>query len=110
MDIIYDPAKNRENIKKHGIDFADLTPVFYDDRTLGPIEDNDHAESRFVVIGLDALMRIVVVVYAYGGRHASYHLLATCPAPRNTPIPEVTHERRLRFRPRPARPGYPGHR
>lgn len=65
MEITYDPAKNRENIKTRGIDFADVEPVFLDARTLGPIEDHDHDEARFIVIGMDALMRIVVVVYAY---------------------------------------------
>lgn len=65
MEITYDPLKNQENIKKHGIDFADVEPVFYDENAFEVREDKDHDEQRFVAIGVDALLRIVVVVYAY---------------------------------------------
>jgi uncharacterized DUF497 family protein len=30
MDIEFDPVKNKANIRKHGISFADIEEVFYD--------------------------------------------------------------------------------
>jgi uncharacterized DUF497 family protein len=30
MELVFDPAKNRINIRKHGIDLADVDAVFYD--------------------------------------------------------------------------------
>ena len=30
MDVIWDPAKARSNLNKHGVSFADVEPVFYD--------------------------------------------------------------------------------
>jgi uncharacterized DUF497 family protein len=60
MDIEYEPAKNGENIKKHGIDFADVEAVFFDQQAL-TIDDSDHNEQRFVTPGTDNLGRVLVV-------------------------------------------------
>jgi uncharacterized DUF497 family protein len=64
IDYEWDPAKARTNLRKHGIDFADVVAIFEDDEAL-TLEDNDTDEERFVTIGLDALGRIIVVVYAW---------------------------------------------
>jgi len=64
MNIEYDPAKNDANIKEHGIDLADVEGVFYDPCAL-TIEDRDHDEQRFVVLGSDGFQRILVVCYTY---------------------------------------------
>ena len=66
MDFEFDPAKNAVNIKKHGIDLADVEGVFYDQSAL-TIEDGDHDEQRFVTLGMDDLGRILVVCYTYRG-------------------------------------------
>lgn len=64
MDIEFDPKKNEENFKKHGIYFTDVEEVFYDDcaRTT---EDHDHDEQRFVTLGMDGFGRLLVVCYTY---------------------------------------------
>lgn len=64
MEITFDPAKNAANLQKHGIDFTAVDPVFYDQNAL-TLEDRDHDEERFVVMGMDAMGRIVVVAYCY---------------------------------------------
>ena len=38
--------------------------VFYDDRAI-TIVDRDHAEERFVTLGIDGFGRLLVVVYHY---------------------------------------------
>ena len=55
------------NLQKHGVDFADATAVFSDDYAL-TIPDDDPDEERLVTIGVDALGRILVVVYTWRGK------------------------------------------
>ncbi|MCL2075914.1 MAG: BrnT family toxin [Betaproteobacteria bacterium] len=66
MQMIFDPAKNRVNIKKHGIDLADVDGVFRDPSAMTR-EDRDHEEARFVTLGMDGLGRLLVVAYTYRG-------------------------------------------
>ena len=54
------------NIEKHGIDFADAVTVF-DDLNAVTIDDPDYEEQRFITIAMDALGRILVVVYTWRG-------------------------------------------
>lgn len=67
MNYEWDPAKARTNARKHGIDFADATTVFSDDYAV-TIEDEYPGEDRFVTIGLDALGRLLVVIFTWHGR------------------------------------------
>ncbi len=64
----WDEAKARSNLRTHGIDFADIPPVFEDDRALSMRDELTAAdEERFVTLGLDALGRVLVVVYVWSG-------------------------------------------
>ncbi len=47
MDFIWDPIKAEENLKKHGVDFADALLVLEDPFALS-FEDRDHPEQRFM--------------------------------------------------------------
>ncbi|MFP5496035.1 MAG: BrnT family toxin [Gammaproteobacteria bacterium] len=63
--IQYDYTKNTLNQLKHrGVSLADAELVFHDARAL-MIEDRDHDEERWVVVGKDAKDRILVVAYTY---------------------------------------------
>jgi uncharacterized DUF497 family protein len=64
----WDPRKARVNRRKHGIDFADATSVFEDERAL-TIRDEISAvgEPRFLTLGRDALARLLVLTYAWRG-------------------------------------------
>jgi hypothetical protein len=66
MDIQWDRQKARENLRKHGIDFADAVTALEDDRAL-TIEEPDADEERFITLGADALNRLLVVVYTWRG-------------------------------------------
>ncbi len=64
VEFDWDPAKARENIRIHGIDFADAVQVFANPHL--PREDPDaEGEQRFVTLGMDDLGRVLVVVYTY---------------------------------------------
>jgi uncharacterized DUF497 family protein len=56
VEFDWDPAKARENIRIHGIDFADAVQVFANPHL--PREDPDaEGEQRFVTLGMDDLGR-----------------------------------------------------
>jgi uncharacterized DUF497 family protein len=60
----WDPKKAASNFRKHGIRFADAISVLEDDRAVTMPEDSD-GEERWVTIGMDAIGRVLVVVYAW---------------------------------------------
>lgn len=67
MEFEWDEAKNRENRRKHGIDFADATGVFFDPlRLILPDDRFDYGEQRYVVVG-SISNRLHVVAFTMRG-------------------------------------------
>ena len=63
MEFDWDDGKNRENIRKHGLDFADA-PMAFDGPVLARLDTRqDYGEDRWVGIGL-IHGRVVVLVFA----------------------------------------------
>jgi uncharacterized DUF497 family protein len=62
----WDPKKAAENHRKHGIAFEEAHSVFVDEHAL-LLDDPDHSthDDRFVLLGLSAAMRVLVVVHGY---------------------------------------------
>jgi uncharacterized DUF497 family protein len=60
----WDPDKAARNLRKHGVDFADTVGVFEDERAI-TIEDTHHAEDRYITIGMDFTLRVLLVVYTW---------------------------------------------
>jgi uncharacterized DUF497 family protein len=62
----WDSRKAELNKAKHGVSFDEARSVFYDERAL-VIPDPDHSkiEERFVIMGLSALSRVLVVVHCF---------------------------------------------
>ena len=63
IELEWDERKRQRNLHKHGIDFADAVEVFYDELACAMEDPDHHDEQRFVLIGLDAFDRLLVVVY-----------------------------------------------
>ncbi len=62
MRFEWDQAKNAANIRKHGIDFADVTDIF-DHPMLAMLDEReDYGEERWIAIGRIHVL-IGVVVY-----------------------------------------------
>jgi uncharacterized DUF497 family protein len=61
----WDPRKASSNEKKHGVSFEEAQSVFFDEQAL-LLEDPQprHEEERFVLLGLSASLRILVVIHA----------------------------------------------
>jgi len=64
VEFEWDARKAASNLWKHGIDFADAATVLYDELAV-TVTDEERGEERFVTIGIDALGRLLVVVYAW---------------------------------------------
>ena len=65
MEITWDSVKAKSNRLKHGVFFSEVEPVFYDPNAISFEDRASKGEARFIVIGLDALARLVVVAYTY---------------------------------------------
>jgi len=62
MRFLWDEAKRRANLRKHGLDFADAKAVFADITLTAQDLRFDYQEQRFVTVGL---LRGMVVVIAH---------------------------------------------
>jgi hypothetical protein len=67
VDVVWDPEKARENLKKHGVRFSDAETVLFDPNALTREDMESEGEQRFVTVGMDTLGHILVVVYTYRG-------------------------------------------
>ena len=68
MRFTWDPNKAEESLKAHGVDFREAATVF-DDPLSTTFPDPDHSigERRFLIIGMSALSRILVVSHIETG-------------------------------------------
>lgn len=64
MKFAWDPRKDRENQRKHGVSFQEATTVF-GDTLAGTIPDPDHSqgEARFLTVGYSSSHRLIVVCH-----------------------------------------------
>lgn len=64
MTFTWDPNKAEANLKKHGVNFREAATAF-DDTLSMTFPDDDHSagERRFLIIGMSARGRILVVSY-----------------------------------------------
>ncbi len=67
-DLYFDwsEAKNKANVRKHGVSFEEAKSVFFDEYAL-LIADPDHSENedRFVLLGLSAKLRLLLVCHCF---------------------------------------------
>ncbi len=54
-------------MKRYDIRFSDTEMLFFDPNALTPEDLDVENEQRFVSIGMDAIGRVLVVVYTYRG-------------------------------------------
>mgnify|MGYP003344653012 CR=1 FL=1 len=68
MDFEWDPEKELENIRKHGVSFQEAQSVFADPLSI-TIPDPEHSdgESRFLILGTSGGNRLVVACHTERG-------------------------------------------
>jgi len=68
LEFEWSPAKAASNVRKHGVTFEEARTVFEDEEAL-LIPDPEHSvgEERFVLLGISAASRLVVVIHCERG-------------------------------------------
>jgi uncharacterized protein len=64
-DFEWDDEKAKDNLEKHGIDFADAVTAFEDTMALTMPDPASEEEERLVTLGTDALERLLVIAYTW---------------------------------------------
>jgi len=77
----WDPRKDAENQRKHGISFQEAETVFADDNGLLRA-DPDHSddEDRFVLLGLSSRIRLLIVCHTYRQSDQIIRIFSSRPA------------------------------
>lgn len=90
----WDPRKANENSRRHGVTFGEAQTVFLDENAL-LIGDPDHSddEDRFVMIGLSARLRVLVVCHCYRTAESEVRLITARKGDREE---RREYERRMR--------------
>jgi uncharacterized DUF497 family protein len=80
----WDPAKAAANERKHGVSFPEAQTVFSDELAL-LLDDPDHSEAadRFILLGMSAALRILVVVHCYRATEDTIRLISARKATRS---------------------------
>jgi uncharacterized DUF497 family protein len=65
MRFSWDAAKARDNLRRHGVDFADAATSFDDSHAVTIADPDAEGEARFVTVAMDANRRVLVTVYTY---------------------------------------------
>jgi hypothetical protein len=63
----WDVVKARANFAKHGVRFADAVSALEDETALTIRDPVSTVEERWITLGMDALGRVLVVVYIWRG-------------------------------------------
>ncbi len=80
----WDPAKARANRRRHGVSFAEAETAFTDEHGL-LLDDPEHSleEDRFVLLGLSAQLRLLLVVHCYREGENAIRLISARKATRH---------------------------
>jgi len=83
MRFLWDPWKDRENIKKHGISFEEARTVFYDPRAVQYYDpDPSKNEDRFILLGLSARLNVLIVCHCYREKDSIIRIISARKADR----------------------------
>ena len=61
----WDATEDARNQRKHGVSFEEAETVFYDDRAILAEDPDEDDEDRFVLLGLSAGLKMLVVCHCY---------------------------------------------
>lgn len=81
---VWDPQKDKVNVKKHGVSFEEARTVFYDPRAI-QYYDPDHSEDedRFILLGLSARLNILIVCHCYREKNSIVRIISARKADKN---------------------------
>ena len=77
LHFTWDAAKARANLAKHGVSFEEAETAFSDDLAIVlPDPEHSAAEERFLLLGLSAALRVLVVVHCEPDRTGGIRLIS----------------------------------
>jgi uncharacterized protein len=66
IQFAWDEGKDRANRRKHGISFLEAQTVFFDENAKLYFDpDHSEDEDRFILLGVSASLRVLVVCHCY---------------------------------------------
>jgi uncharacterized protein len=65
VELEWNPRKASANLRRHGVDFADAGTVLHDEQAITIPDEGSDEEDRFITLGMDALGRVLVVIYTW---------------------------------------------
>ena len=76
--VTFDPDKDETNQRKHGVSFEEAQTAFLDDHAM-LIDDPDHSsrDERFILLGLSAALRHLVVCHCYRASNSVIRIIST---------------------------------
>ena len=78
-DFEWDPRKEVENVRKHGVSFREAASAFYDTlSTVVPDPEHSFEEERYVLLGMSNQGRLLVVCHT--DRGARLRIISARPA------------------------------
>jgi uncharacterized DUF497 family protein len=84
LEFSWDPAKAKTNKIKHGVSFEEAQTVFYDDQArLTHDPDHSDQEDRFLLLGMSAVLRLLVMCHSYREHDAIIRIISARKATRN---------------------------
>ena len=80
----WDEHKAAQNVRKHGVSFAEAMSVFFDENA-AEFFDPDHSgtEDRFLMLGFSSRLRRLVVHYAVRGKGTQIRIISARKASKN---------------------------
>jgi uncharacterized DUF497 family protein len=78
MELVFewDERKNRANRRKHGVSFEEARSAFLDENArVVPDPEHSEEEDRFVLLGLSASLRILLVCHCYREEESLIHII-----------------------------------
>jgi uncharacterized protein len=80
----WDDQKNDGNQKKHGVSFEEAQTVFFDENAIEFYDfEHSQAEERFLMLGLSAKLRILLVCYCLRERNNVIRIITARKATKN---------------------------
>ncbi len=81
--IEWDPDKDKQNRRKHSVSFVEAESIFVDEHAL-LLNDPEHSaeEDRFILLGLSAKLRILVVAHTFRERQGVIRIISARKATR----------------------------
>jgi len=77
ITFVWDEKKNAANQKKHLVSFEEAQSVFYDEDAIEYFDpEHSEMEDRFIMLGLSAHLRILVVCHCYRERNSVIRIIS----------------------------------